>query len=253
MNGYQQVNMSRNAVAILIFLATFLAQTAVILFVALEWVPDFYGQTLRISDQQNAQMGAALMKIVQLFQTQIAQDGTWELKLSDAQINGWLATELPKQQPRVLPDTMQDPRIAIIPDICRIACQYQDMGTRAVLQMSVTAIPEPVPNQIRLRVLEATVGSVPGLEHMAEGPILHAAWKSGIRVKWMDLDRYPEVVASLPPQWLPSNRAVFVDSITFRQGEVLISGRAETLPTDATQPASGSAPDVAVRNGARRP
>ena len=246
--------MSRNAAAVLIFLATLVVQMVVIVFVAVEWVPDFYGQTLRVSHQQNAAMGAALIKVIALFQQQIAVDGEWKLKLSDAQINGWLATELPKQRPPIMPDTMQDPRIAILPKQCRVACQYHDMGSRAVLQMSVTAIPEPAPNQIRLRVLEAAIGSVPGLEHQAIAPIRYAAWKAGIRLQWQeDLEQNPELIASLPPQWLGPQRAIFVDAIEFGQGEVVVRGRAETIPASASRAKPRAKQDVARQPGTDMP
>ncbi len=231
--------MSRNLVAALICISLLLLQAAFI--VAVEWVPGFYSAKLQVTDEQNAAMGASLKKVFAKFQQQVGADGPWQLRISDAEINGWLAVELPKQTPQIMPDTMKDPRVAFAPDMCRIACQFHDMGTRAVLNMSINVTPTEFPNEIRLRVLEATVGAVPGLEPQAVGPIGHAAWRSGIRMKWLESEQHPEAVASLPPDWLGSNRILHVDTVEFGDGQVVIRGRSETVPIPKSRTQSADA------------
>ena len=141
--------MSRNTVAILIFAATVVIQFAAVFFVAAAWVPDFYQLRLAISQDALAVYGAAFEeKMEQLQKDASDEDGRWSMVLSDEQINGWLAVALPRRYPQALPSHLCEPRVAIESDRCRVACQYRDSGTRAILTLSLDLQPSETPNEL---------------------------------------------------------------------------------------------------------
>lgn len=218
--------MSRNAVAILIFAGTVVIQFVTVLFVAAVWVPEFYGRRLSISQDALAAHGAVFEeKMQQLQQDASSDDGDWSIELSDEQINGWLAVVLPRRFPGVLPDHIREPRVAIESDLCQVACQYCDGATRIILTLCLDLQPSDKPNELKMKVLSAKIGSVPGLEHQAVGPIAQAAYRLKIRLRWLTRDIQPEAIVQIPRRWLDESRQVRVEDIQFKDGQLLVSGK----------------------------
>jgi hypothetical protein len=230
---------SRNALAVLIFAASLIAQLAVVCFVAAAWGPDFYQNRLTVSQYALAVHGAAFEEKMQALHTDASDDdGVWSVELSDEQINGWLAVELPRRYPRSLPNQLREPRVAIDAECCHVACQYRNGATSAILTLCLDLQPSERPNELKLKVLSAKIGSVPGLEHQAVGPIAQAARRSKIRLRWVSRDVQPEVLVQIPRRWLEEDRQVHVERINFTDGHLLVSGKSSKRPP-RPQPRNG--------------
>lgn len=223
--------MSRNFLAFLVFVVALVAQTVTVWFVAAAWVPDFYHSRLAISKEALAVHGAAFEEKMEALQIDAADDdGAWSIELSDEQINGWLAVELPRRFSSSMPDHLIDPRVAIDSECCHVACQYRDGATNVILTLSLDLQPSEKPNHLKLKVLSAKIGSVPGLEHQAVGPIAQAAYRSKIRLRWLSRDEQPEALVQIPQWWLEQGRQVHVERIEFGEGHLLVSGKSSDRP-----------------------
>ena len=93
----------------------------------------------------------------------VQNEGEWRVTISDDQINGWLASQLPKQFPYLLPHHASDPRVRIQNDKAHLACQYSNGRMSAVLSMAVEAFATDKPNVVGVRIVTARIGAVPGL------------------------------------------------------------------------------------------
>ena len=226
--------MSRNAVAILVFTTTVVLQCAVVFFVVANRMPEFYQQRLSISQDALAVHGAAFEeKMDQLQRDTSDEDGDWSIELSDEQINGWLAVALPRRYPQALPKHLHEPRIAIESDLCHVACQYRDGATRMILTLCLDLTPAEKPNELKLKVLSAKIGAVPGLEDQAVWPIAQAAHRSKIRLRWVRRDVQPEAIVQIPRRWLDEDRQVHIEDIEFRNGRLYVSGKSSVRPQAA--------------------
>lgn len=209
-------------------------QIVTVFFVAAAWVPDFYQRHLIVSPDALAVHGAAFEeKVEQLQKDASDEDGRWSMQLSDEQINGWLAVALPRRYPEVLPDHLYEPRIAIESDRCHVACQYRNGATNVILTLCVDLAPAEQPNELKLSVLSAKIGSVPGREHDAVWPIAQAAHRSKIRMRWVSRDVQPEAIVQIPNRWFDENRQVQIEDIRFKDGHLFVSGKSSERPAAA--------------------
>ncbi len=221
----------RNVSAAGVFGLALLAQLVAIAWFAGSWRPSFYHRQLEVQPEALAVRGAEFEAKLEEFR-QLAESGDerWSIRVTDQQINGWLAVELPRRYPRSLPHRLHDPRIAIEAGQCLVACQFVDGGTRIVLTMAFQLVPTPQANEVRFLITAAKIGSVPGLEHEAVGQIAHAAYRSRIRLRWIRRDIRPEAIVRVPDRWLPEDRQVYVDRIQYERGAIRISGRSADRP-----------------------
>jgi hypothetical protein len=95
--------------------------------------------------------------------------------------------------------------------------------------------PSEKPNELKMTVLSAKIGSVPGLEDQAVWPIAQAARRSQIRLRWLRRDVQPEAIVQIPRRWLEEDRQVHIEDIAFSDGQLHVSGTSSPRPSAAHQ------------------
>ena len=241
--------MFRNAFAVVIFLACVVTQALAAVYMASTWAPDFFRRRVATSPEE-------LIATAQSFEDELArlhadahdQDGRWTASVSDAQINSWLLANMPKRFPKALPSTLRDPRIALEDRKCHIACQYADGGTQAVLTMTIDVLPTGKPNQVKLRILSANIGSVGGLQSQAIDMMSYAAARARFPMRWISRDEHPEAIVYVPRNWLEQDLRVQVDRITLGDRRVSISGRSISRTPRVRLPRNGGPLAAAIRD-----
>src|SRR5438128_2646719 len=98
------------------------------LYQASRRAPDFYRQALAESSAAQADDGERFERTALYLHNQLQHAGRWEARITQEQINGWLATDLPAKFPHALPSGVSEPRIAIDDGVLRIALRYQRGG-----------------------------------------------------------------------------------------------------------------------------
>jgi hypothetical protein len=230
--------MNRNFLAFVVFIGCVALQALTACYIASVWIPEFYQRKLATSaDQLVANAESFEKEMTRLHADAHDEDGRWELSVSDDQINGWLMLDWPQRFPRALPSNIREPRVAIEPGKCNVACQYEDGGTKAVLTMTIDIQPAGKPNQVKLRILSANIGSVSGLGHHAIGMLSYTGRRLGFRMRWPKRGQNPEAIVHIPRSWLDKNRRVQVERITFSDSKVLITGTSmeKAMPVSAGQ------------------
>ena len=91
-------------VAVLLLLSTYQAS---------QWVPEFYAAELAADATNSAETAHQLEQRILDVYNAVQNEGEWRVTISDDQINGWLASQLQKQFPYLLPHHASDPRVRI--------------------------------------------------------------------------------------------------------------------------------------------
>lgn len=128
---------------------------------ALRYEPTFYVASLNVPVYRATESTQQLEGEVRRLERQIQTDESWSTTITDEQLNGWLALELPRHAGRRLPDGLYDPRVVIDAERIRLAARYERDGIETVLSVELTVETTDEPNRIGLRVGRVRAGALP--------------------------------------------------------------------------------------------
>ncbi len=153
--------------------------------------------------------------------------GQWQENIEAKTINAWLAVELPRNHPDLLPSGMRDPRVHIGPEGITLACRVDRGWIHGVVSLQVSAFVESA-DVIGLRVHTIRLGAVPwSLKPVLDG-ISDVARQSGVRVRWRQIDGDPVALLTLTPANGDRKQIVHVDTISLEEGRLHVAGTTET-------------------------
>ncbi len=158
----------------------------------------------------------------------VRKPGRWDAVFTADQINGWLAVDMPRNYPGLLPNTFSDPRVAIQPGDITLACRYDGPELRAVLTISCDVYLS-ASNTVALRVKGAHCGLMPlPLGNVLEA-ISHTARELELPLEWRRSGGDPVALLSMAvlSGHLSAHQRVELDTIELRDGELFVAGRTE--------------------------
>lgn len=121
--------------------------------------PVFYREALETPPERLAEEGRkAASKITDLEKAVQRTDKPWTVEWSESELNGYLATELPRQGS--LPKGFEDPRLKIDGDTVHLGFRMNYRGLSGLVSLA-TAVSVPEPNCIRIRIRQAALGKFP--------------------------------------------------------------------------------------------
>ena len=215
-------------------LGSFVVTLSVVTMIALlssyyasQWLPRFYRDKLGIAADRLVEHGQEMEARVFGLHHDMQDCDRWQVVFTDNQINGWLAIHLPQKFPRLLPWHIRDPRVAIDAHLAKIACRYENGNTQAVLSLVVDTSLTDDPNVVAVRILDTRIGVIPCLTKRAMYEISMAARRSGIRLRWTQIDHDPVALVTIPEQLFEAEppHQIQLDKIELREGHVLLAGR----------------------------
>ena len=101
-----------------------------------------------------------MLQQVTTLHNELQVKGRWRQVFKAQTINGWLAVDLPRNHPTLLPKGMHDPRVHIGPQGITMACQVERGGFHGVVSLQVSAFVES-DDVVGLRVHKARLGAIP--------------------------------------------------------------------------------------------
>lgn len=213
------------------------------LFQASRRVPDFYQQALAAPVAAQAEEGDEFERTALDLHNQLQHSGRWEARLTQEQVNGWLAIDLPAKFPHALPDGLSEPRIAIEDGVLRIALRYQRAGVDTVLSIAGEAYLTAQPNEIAVRFDQARAGLVPIPLTRFLDEIAEQAARANVPLRWTEVGGSP--VALIRPPLDASDgrhRRVVLDRLQLDRGQLVLGGSTEEAPAagDASHPTTAT-------------
>jgi len=155
--------------------------------------PEAYRRALDMATEAAQRENDEFLRRAAQWQRARRRVGQWEVRFTPAQLNGWLAVDLPQNHPESLPPQLRNPRVALSDGTITLFAQSQWAGRDVV--MSVEVEPFLLSSTVlglRLRGLRA--GRLPLPQRELIDRISRAAAEAGIGIQWRQLDGTPVAV-----------------------------------------------------------
>jgi hypothetical protein len=216
-------------------------------YLAVRRAPAFYRQALAAPQEDQQTSGKNFERSALALHNQLHEPGRWQTCLTQDEINGWLATDLPEKFPKALPPGISDPRIAIEDETVHLAVRYSRGGVDTVVSISGEAYLTAQPNEIAVRLDRARAGMLPVPLARFLDEITDRAAKADVPLRWTEVRGAPVALLRLPLDRNEDDKRVVLEDIRWRDGQLLVAGRTEepSLPGgNESQPATAVQPGV---------
>jgi hypothetical protein len=186
-------------------------------------VPAFYAE--RLAAAADAEQGARrLVTKAAGVEAAFRRPGRWEAAISEAEINGFLATDLPRNHAAVLPGWLEAPRVALEPHVVTVAARLRAGPLTPVVHAAIE-LRLIAAGQVQCRLLRAGLGGVP----LPRGLLLHrlaaAARRGGAAAELRRFDGETRLVVTMPRG--RDGATPRLDALAIGPGEVLLAGTTE--------------------------
>jgi hypothetical protein len=208
------------------------AASVIGLYRASQSVPDFYELALEVESDAADQAGDELERQVIAMASDVEQGERWELVLTDHQVNGWLAADLTRKFPDLLPPELRQPRVSFQDEMTYLACQLNSGKVSTVLSLQLDPYLTEQPNEIAVRVRRVRAGMLPVPLTKLLDQISVAAQKSGLSLRWSQLDGDPVALVALPVERPELRAGVMLDQLEVGRGALVVSGTADERNED---------------------
>lgn len=149
-------------------------------------------------------------------------EGRWHALFAAREINGWLAVDLPRSHPDLLPPQVLAPYVEVQPRHLRVAFRHGEGRFRPVISVDLDAYASE-PNQLAVRIRRARLGAVPlPLGQFLDG-VSRAASEAGVTLRWLRSGSDPVAVIKLPPP-RDGNTSFVIETLDLRDGEIYLAG-----------------------------
>jgi hypothetical protein len=218
----------RKAVPILIVassaVAVLVAFAAYLIYSAAHGEPEFYRAAIALGkEEQQAASDAFVTKALALA-SDIQTKHRWQVSFSNAEINGWLAVDVPTNLPDAIPPEVHQPRIQIQPGEATIACHLKNDDIDAVVSIKLDVFVSS-PHEIAIRFRGATLGTLPVPINKLLEPIGEAAAQLELPLVWRQEEGDPVAVILLENGGSEEPRGLQLEAIELGDSELLIAGR----------------------------
>lgn len=186
-------------------------------------VPEFYQEALELKPEVQRIANDELLEQATALASDVRKEGQWQALFTADQINGWLAVDLARNYPDLLPAGSSDPRVLIRSGSATVACRYKDRTLDTVVSLDLEVYLNE-PNVVSLRLRNARAGAIP----VPLGKFLDrvaAAADARIDLRWLQAEGDPVAVVTLLPPRDDEDRLYQLESLELREGEVYVAGR----------------------------
>ena len=191
-------------------------------------VPEFYSAVLETDMKQAYLDGQEFERnLVKLQNTALQRhQKPWFIEITQDQVNGWFATDLPQKFPESLPANIEDPRAMFTEDEVRIAFKYTVKGVPGVVVINADVYCTEKSNEIAVQINDVKTGFIP----LPVGPWLERVADSirnaGIPVFWSKTSDTPVAIFSLPDHITTNlTKHVELEAIDLQPGRIVIAGQ----------------------------
>jgi hypothetical protein len=147
--------------------------------------------------------------------------GKWEGVFTDRQINGWLAVDVPKNHPDLLPADVLHPRVRIRTERLFAGAQIE-RNVSAVISVEL-GVHLVAPNTVAVRIHKIRVGDVPWALDRVVGEVINAARDWGLYIEQTQSEGDPVLLVTVPPDL--NGRHLLLERLELRDREVYLAGQ----------------------------
>lgn len=212
------------AIIVLVF---FLGSSLGVLWLLASRTPEFYEKKLPIDREVAKKASDEFLQKTSLLASDLKREGTWYLKITEEEINGWLAVDLPKNHAQSLPRGVSDPRIEINDGTVRVAARVRHGILSGVAHIELQVYSTET-NTVTVVVRRAALGSLP----LPLQDLIENLKKIATQIQWdvrqMQSAGLPTLVITIPKTLDEKGRELEVTNIHISEGQVELSGRVKS-------------------------
>jgi hypothetical protein len=225
----------RRLLAAAVALTALLLAAAGGLYQASRVVPDFYRRALTAPVTDDHEQERRFEQHALALHNQLYQTGAWEVRISQDEINAWLAGSLPEKFPQALPPGLSDPRVAIGAGAVRVAVHYQRGGVDTIVSLAGNAWLTDQTNEIAVRIDQARAGIVPVPLNRFVQEIGERAARANLPLRWTESKGAPVALVRLPFEPDEAHRLT-LQRLNVVGDELVVAGHTELEPREGTEP-----------------
>jgi hypothetical protein len=203
-----------------------LAAAVYAIFHASQQVPQFYSEALSIPVEAQEKESDLMLKQVTSLHNELQGKGAWQQVFKAQTVNAWLAVDLARNHPALLPKGMHDPRVHIGPEGITLACQVDRGGLHGVVSLQVSAFVESA-DVVGLRVHKARWGAIPWSFRTVLDKITDAAQRSNVDIRWRQADSDPVALIKVTSAQGGRRQVIHIDTIRLEEGALVVAGTTE--------------------------
>ncbi len=194
-------------------------------YFALRHEPAFYREAMQTKPEALEKASDRMLKKIGALQGAMNRRGRWQAVITAEEINGWLAVDLRKNHPNVLPPSVSNPRVAIEPNEMTVGCRYEHGGVNSIVSLAFQPYLSE-PGVVALRIVRGRAGALPvPLKDVLDG-ISKGAAELQLHMQWAHSGSDPVALISLPDD-SDADRRVRIESLELCKGEIHVSGVTE--------------------------
>lgn len=193
--------------------------------------PEFYKAAMKQDSDENRALGSQMeTNALEIYNSALFPT-TWEGALSEMEINGWLASELPAKFPEMLPENIKDPRVLLEANQLTIACQCRYKDLQGILVGEFDLFCTEQPNQVAVRIGSIRLGVLPFPVTQFADVITDQLQKSGYESNWSTKDGDPLLLVTVPDDHLiiENYYRIEIRSFDINDKSILITGETVEL------------------------
>jgi hypothetical protein len=219
---------------LLVSFAVFLLLVAAGIFVLLELAkhePEFYRNALRVDEKQQQANGSEMETRILNLRNSVLSESSWSASFTEEQINGWLAWDLNKKFPDLIPPEVSDPRVKVRDQSVTFAFRCEAKPFRGIAIINADVFLTGVVNQVGIRIISIHSGMVPVPVAAFADQIAIQAKKSGFNLEWSEENGATVAIIDLPDKMIkPDDGGSYIElkSVQITDKGISISG--ETHP-----------------------
>ncbi len=153
----------------------------------------------------------------------VLRPGDWSAAVTEQELNAWLATDLPRNHPQLLPPLVSEPRLALGPRRISVGGRLALGPVRCVASCEAQVVLREV-NQIGIVVEAVRLGGLP----VPAGPVVREIARRiaalGLPTELRRLDGRTVLVVYISSSQQPEALRHRLESLTVEEGELLVAG-----------------------------
>lgn len=170
------------------------------------------------------QQGRRLVTKLSALRADFLRPGPWEAVIAEAEVNAWLATDLPRNHAGLLPAGYSAPRVEIGPRRLRVGVRVGGATLGSVASLDLEVVLRDV-NQLGIVVTAARLGALP----LPRGPVSHELARRiqalGLTTELRRLDGRPVIMVYISSSpGAAGGTSHRLESLALAEGTLLVAG-----------------------------
>jgi len=205
--------------------------------------PNFYSAAMKVEDAQSRVLGSKLESLALEIYNSALVPTSWVGELPEAEINGWLAHDLPAKFPELLPANVQDPRVSLADNELTIACRCRYKDLKGILVGKFDLFCTDQPSQVAVRIGDIKFGILPFPVTQFADHITDTLQKSGYPSSWSEMDGDPVLIVDLLDEHLvvEDYYRIVVKSFDIQDEKIVIVGETVEIERQDVVPVAADA------------